>query len=240
LQQNTMKAFKGKPMPNSPNLTFFYFPRACSLAVHIALEECGLDYQRRIVDLRTQENRGPEYLATNPTGAIPALAVNDKTLTETHALLSYIGDLNPEKNLLPPVGDFNRYRAHEWMNFMSSSVHTYVRSIFRSSVYAGEDPATNAAVLSQGVSNLAKAVATVEKRLGDGRLPGHHWALGESFSVADAYLFVMYLWTTDERIPAVPARPNWEAVAQRVWQRPAVQRVVTIERQDRNYAIPWE
>lgn len=218
-----------------PDLTFFYFPRACSLAVHIALEEAGLSYERRIVDLRTQQNRGPEYLATNPTGAVPALTIGDHTLTETQAILTYIGDRDPDKNLLPPSGNFRRYRAHEWMNFMSSSVHTYIRSIFRSSVYAGEDEATIAAVNAQGVKNLAKAVATVEKRL-----EGQSWALGDQFSVADAYLFIMYLWTTDDRIASVPERPQWEALAERVWQRPTVQRVVAVERQDRNYAIPWE
>ena len=219
----------------STDLTFFYFPRACSLAVHIALEEAGMDYERRIVDLRTQQNRGPEYLATNPTGAVPALTIGAQTLTETQAILTYIGDRNPDKNLLPSPGDFRRYRAHEWMNFMSSSVHTYIRSIFRSSVYAGEDETVNAAVNAQGVNNLAKAVATVEKRLA-----GQTWALGDQFSVADAYLFVMYLWSTDERIASVPERPLWDAVAERVWQRPAVQRVVALERQDRDYAIPWE
>ena len=58
--------------------------------------------------------------------------------------------------------------------------------------------------------------------------------------MVDAYLFVIYLWSTDARIESVPARPLWDAVAERVWQRPAVQRVVAIERKDRNYAIPWE
>jgi glutathione S-transferase len=220
---------------SAPSLTLFYFPRACSLAVHIALEEAGLCYERRIVDLRSGQNRGPEYLATNPTGAVPALTIGDQTLTETQAILTYIGDWDADKKLLPPPGDFRRYRAHEWMNFMSSSVHTYIRSIFRSSVYAGEDEIANAAVNVQGVKNLAKSVATVEKRLA-----GQTWALGDQFSVADAYLFVMYLWTTDERIASVPERPRWQALAKRVWQRPAVQRVVAIERQDRNYTIPWE
>ena len=221
-------------MPPS-DLTFFYFPRACSLAVHIALEESGLDFERRIVDLPTQQNYSPEYLATNPTGAVPALTIGDQTLTETQAILTYISDRVPDKNLLPPTGDLRRYRAHEWMNFMSSSVHTYIRSIFRSSVYAGEAEAAKSAVNAQGVKNLAKAVATVEKRLA-----GQTWALGDNFSVVDAYLFVIYLWSTDARIESVPARPLWDAVAERVWQRPAVQRVVAIERKDRNYAIPWE
>jgi glutathione S-transferase len=219
------------------DLTLFYFPRACSLAVHIALEESGLPYDRRIVDLRTGENRDNEYLALNPNGAVPALACGENTLTETQAILTYIGDSLPAGKLLPDRGDMARYKAHEWMNFLSSSVHTYIRSIFRSAVYAGEDESVIAAVRDQGEINLAKAVATVEKRL---RTSSGKWALGDSFSVVDCYLFVMYLWTTDERIASVPVRPLWEALAQRVWLRPAVRNVVRVERRDRNYAIPWE
>jgi glutathione S-transferase len=221
-------------MSDNTELNFFYFPRACSLAAHIALEESGLKYTRHIVDLRTLQNREPKYLGLNPTGAVPALSIGSQTLTETQALLTYIADRVPEKKLIPPTGDFKRYQAHEWMNFMSSSVHTYIRSIFRPAVYGGDSDLISTAVAKKGVVNLGKAIATVEKRL-----KGKQWALGDSFSVADAYLFIMYLWTTDERISSVPERPYWEAIAQRVWQRAAVQRVVTIEQKDRDYKIPW-
>lgn len=214
-------------------LIFFYYPRACSLAVHIALEEAGLEYERRLVDLKSAKNRSPDYLALNPKGSVPALAIGQEVLTETQAILTYLGDLKPALKLLPPTGDFARYRAHEWMNFLSSSVHVYIRSIFRSSAYAGDDPRANEEVNAQGVRNLAKAVAVVEEKLGD-----RQWALGDRFTVVDAYLFIMYLWTTDERIASVPARPNWDRVAENVWQRPAVRRVVEVERRDRNYPVP--
>ena len=214
-------------------LVFFYYPRACSLAVHIALEEAGVVYERRLVDLKSAQNRSADYLALNPKGAVPALAIGPQVLTETQAILTYLGDLDPERSLLPPTGDFARYRAHEWMNFLSSSVHVYIRSIFRSSAYAGEDPHANEEVNRQGVRNLLKATAIVEEKLGD-----QQWALGDHFTVVDAYLFIMYLWTTDERIAAVPARPNWDRVAGNVWQRPAVRRVVEVERRDRNYPVP--
>lgn len=219
----------------SDELTLFYFPRACSLAVHIALEESGLAYNRHLVDLRTGQNRDDPYLALNPTGAVPALGIGSRTLTETQAILTFVGDHAKQADLLPGCGDMQRYRAHELMNFLSSSVHTYVRSIFRSSVYGGDDEGTNTAVGQQGVHNLAKAVATLEQRLEDSA-----WALKGGFSVVDCYLFVMYLWTTDERISAIPARPRWERLAANVWQRPATQSVVEIERRDRDFAIPWE
>ena len=143
-------------MPSHPKLELYYHPRACSLAPHIILEELGLPYSRHLVDLRKKQNRESEYLALNPTGAVPALVVDGETLTETQAILTYLGDLRPEPELLPRPGDFLRYRAHEWMNFLSSSVHVYVRSMFRPSAYAGADDAVESAVKAQGVRNLAK------------------------------------------------------------------------------------
>ncbi len=213
-------------------LIFFYYPRACSLAVHIILEETGRHYQRRLVDLQKQQNRSADYLVLNPKGAVPALAIGSQVLTETQAILTWLGDTAAQP-LMPPVGDFRRYRAHELMNFLSSTIHTSIRSIFRSSAYAGDDPAANLAVNRQGVANLAKAVVVMEEMLGS-----NHWALGSDYSVVDAYLFVMYLWTTDERIASVPPRPHWDALAARSWQRPAVKRAVTVEREHRNYPVP--
>jgi len=222
-------------LPDQPNLILYYFPRACSLAVHIALEEAGYAYDRQLVDLRTQANKEPDYLALNPTGAVPALLIDDWLLTETQAILSYIGDTSPKGPLLPPTGLQDRYRAHQWMNFLSSSLHTYIRSIFRPSAYAPiEDEAAQGAVRRQAHENLAKAVEIVEARL-----TGSAYALGDDFSVVDGYLFLMYLWSDDDRIDQVPDRPKWAALAERIWQRPAVKTVVAVEQQDRDFVIPF-
>lgn len=226
------------PVDQSQDIIFYYFPRACSLAVHIGLEEGGFAYERQLVDLRTQQNKDGAYLSLNPTGAIPALAIDGQILTETQAILTYIGDTAPAGRLLPDCGRADRYRAHQWMNFLSSSVHTYIRSIFRPSAYAGHDAAIEAAVRAQGTRNLAQAVAVVEQRLG-GNARGP-FALGDAFSVVDGYLFLMYLWTADDRIPSVPDRPRWRQLATAVWQRPAVRKVVAIEQQDRDFEIPLE
>ncbi len=222
-------------MSVNQEIIFYYYPRACSLAVHIVLEESGLNYERRLIDLPSKQNLAKPYLAVNPKGTVPALVLDGETLTETQAILTFLADKIGDGKLLPPVGDFRRYRAHEWMNFLSSSVHTYIRSIFRSAAYAGESKGANDAVNAQGLKNLANAVDRVESLLAD-----KTWSLSTGFSVVDAYLFVMYLWTTDARILSVPERPKWEAVAKSVWQRPAVQQVLSIERKHRSIVVPWE
>ena len=221
-------------MADQPEITLYYFPRACSLAVHIALEEAGFDYTRQIVDLPAKAQKSPKYLSINPVGTVPALLIGDQLLTETQAILTYIGDTAPSGLLLPPSGHIDRYRAHQWMNFLSSSVHAYIRSIFRPSAYVPiDDTVAQAAVRRQGHANLAAAVATVEARL-----TGSPFSLGEDFSVVDGYLFLMYLWTCDDRIDTVPDRPKWAALAERVWLRSAVRAVVAVEQQDRDFTIP--
>jgi glutathione S-transferase len=219
-----------------PSLSLYYSPKACSLASHIALEESGLPYKAVDVNIRTQANRSADYLALNPSGTVPALAIDDAVLTESQAILTYIADLVPERELLPRPGTLARARAHQWMNLISSSLHVSFRSIFRPQAYAGPSESGQSAVRDQGHANLADVIDTVEKRLG-----ASPYALGEKFSVVDAYLFVFYLWSFDERLarPA-PARPRYKALAQLVWQRPCVRTVVERERLVRAYDLPWE
>lgn len=217
-----------------PSLTLYYSPKACSLASHIALEESGLPYGVVSVDIRAGENAKESYLRVNPSGAVPALCSGDTVITESHAILTYIADLVPETTLIPRPGTHARARAHEWMNWISSNVHVTYRSIFKPQTYAGDDTHASAAVREHAKKKLWKILTEVEARLGNSP-----YALGSEFSVADAYLFVFYLWSFDERIETeLPSRPRYAAHAARVWSRPAVRKVVARERAVRAYALP--
>jgi glutathione S-transferase len=219
-----------------PQLTLYYSPKACSLASHIALEESGLPYQAVSVDIRAGENVEASYLKINPSGAVPALRAGNTVITESQAILTYIADLVPETTLMPRPGTRARAKAHEWMNWISSSVHVTYRSIFRPQTYAGEDPHAIAAVREHAKKKLWKLLIEVDTRLGDSL-----YALGSEFSVVDTYLFVFYLWSFDERIQAeLPPRVRYGALAARVWGRPAVRTVVAREHAVRAYALPPE
>jgi glutathione S-transferase len=87
-----------------PNLTLYYSPKACSLASHIALEESGLPYEAVSIDIRAGQNVQPDYLKINPSGSVPALAAGDTVITESQAILTYIADLVPERELMPRPG----------------------------------------------------------------------------------------------------------------------------------------
>ena len=222
-----------EPMTSTSPLRLYYSPKACSLASHIALEESGLPFDAVCVDIRDGANSKPEYLSVNPSGIVPALAVGDTVVTESQAILSFIADVSG-RDLLPRSGTLARAKAHEWMNWISSTLHVTYRSIFRPQVYAGDEPGAAAAVRAHAIEKLKKNLAEVDKRLGDGP-----YALGASFSVVDAYLFVFYLWSFDERIEtALPARPRYSALALRLWARPKVRAAVARERANRAYALP--
>lgn len=218
-----------------PKLELYFSPKACSLASHIALEESGLPYKAISVNIRNQENRSPEYLRLNTAGAVPTLLIDGRPLTESQAILSYIADLVPERGLIPRPGTIARARAHEWMNLISSGLHVSYRSIFRPQTYGGEDQAAMAQVQLQGGKNLAKYLSMIESRLDTACT----YALGDEFTVVDAYLFVFYLWSYDERIHCkLPERPHYRALAERVAARPAVRKIVARERTVRAYDLP--
>ncbi len=217
-----------------PSLTLYYSPKACSLASHIALQESGLSYNAVCVDIRKGDNTKSDYLIINPSGSVPALGVGDAIVTESQAILTYIADLSPESELIPCPGTRARARAHEWMNWISSTLHVTYRSIFKPQVYAGEDPHAIAEVRGHANKKLGKMLLEVESRLGHSL-----YALGSRFSVVDAYLFVFYLWSFDERIGIdLPLRPRFEALAARTWTRTAVRAAVARERAVRAYELP--
>ena len=208
-----------------PELTLFFSPRACSLACHIALEESGLPFTAKAVRIRQGEHQLDDYLAVNPWGKIPAMRIDDEVLTETHAILTYIGETAlPDRNLIPTRDSLQRARAHEWMNFLSSTVHIAFRPLFRPH-FLIDDPDLFPNLHAVGIPNLRKTLLEV-----DHRLAGKTWALGDSYSVCDPYLFVFHMWTQREDIiEHVGDMPNWMAHRQRMQERGATQAALARE-----------
>jgi glutathione S-transferase len=208
-----------------PELTLFYSPRACSLACHIALEESGLPFTAKPIRIRMGEHKLDEYLQQNPWGKIPALRIDAEVLTETHAILSYIGDTaSSDSGLIPRADPLLRARAHEWMNFLSSTVHIAFRPLFRPN-YLISDPNLYPQLHEAGIPNLRRTLLEV-----DHRLEGKTWALGENYSVCDPYLFVFHMWSQREDVVEhVADMPNWMAHRERIEKRAATQAALARE-----------
>jgi glutathione S-transferase len=204
-------------------LTLFSSPRACSLACHIALEESGLEYRLHKVRVRMGEHQAEEYLAVNPWGKIPALRIDHEVLTEAHAILAYIADTAPDRHLLP-LDPLARARAHEWMNFLSSTVHIAFRPLFKPQYLAG-DESLYPALQAVGIPRLRDTLLEVDRRL-----EGRRFALGDDFSVVDPYLLVFRIWSQrDDVVSHVADMPHWAAHAARVFERPATWRCLNRE-----------
>ncbi|MDY6841941.1 MAG: glutathione S-transferase N-terminal domain-containing protein, partial [Pseudomonadota bacterium] len=105
-------------------MKLYYTPGACSLAVHITLQETGLDFELEKVDLATHRTESDiDFSTINPKNYVPALELDDgEVLTEVPAILLYLAD-RADKNLAPPEGSMERYRFYSWLNFITAELH---------------------------------------------------------------------------------------------------------------------
>lgn len=211
-----------------PEYRLFHSPGACSLAPHIVLEELGVAYEPVRVTIAEGDNRKPEYLAVNPRGRVPALwirdAQGDRVLTEAMAIMVYLALRHPQAELLPPAGTEAFARALEWMGWLGSTLHQGgVRTVFRPERFT-TDAAAAPGIAEQGRASIRSGYQDIEERL-----RGRAFALGERFSVVDAYLLVFYRWGNRCGLSMRSDFPEYARVMDGVRARPAVQRVVARE-----------
>jgi glutathione S-transferase len=201
-----------------PRLTLYFSPGACSLAPHIALEEAGLPFELAQVTLAKGEQNAPEYRAINPKGRVPALVEDGWTLTECPAILRHVARHAP--GLWPDDPRLDA-RCAEWLAWCSSTVHPTYAHVRRPERYA-DDEAARAAIVAKGREACSAIWAEIDARLGRGP-----WALGDAYSVADAYLMPFWHWGRSPFLAYEMAAdyPNWTAHARRMAERPAVRRV---------------
>ena len=199
-------------------MKLYYKPGACSLASHIALREVGETFDLERVDTEQQKTeRGVDFSAINPKGYVPALAIDrGAVLTEGAAILQFIADRHPEAALAPQAGTLARARLQEQLNYVASELHKAFGPLFTEASSAEEKTAAKAKVASK--------IDLVERLLSDGR----RYLLGEDFTVADAYLFVVVNWTGPTGI-GLDSWPNVAAFQGRVAARKAVQEALKAE-----------
>lgn len=114
-------------------MKLFYKPGACSLASHITLRESGKDFTLDGVDLMKKRlENGDDFFAVNPKGQVPALLLDDGTLlTEGVAIMQYLADSVPDRQLLAPVSSISRYKTLEWLNYIATELHKGFTPLFR-------------------------------------------------------------------------------------------------------------
>lgn len=197
-------------------MKLYYSPGACSLSPHIALKEAGISARYiKIVAGQAPED-GSDYSKINPNGYVPALVLDDgQIITEGTAIVQYIADQVPNKQLAPPAGTLERYRLMSWLNFISTELHAAFSPLFHTEVPD--------ACKALNREQLAKRLHYVNDQLND-----KPFLMGTLFSVADAYLFTMLSWAAYVNLDLTPW-PNLVAYSKQVAARPAVQEALIEE-----------
>jgi glutathione S-transferase len=199
-------------------MKLYFAPGACGLHPQIALREAGLDFQLVRVDLRTHKlHDGSDFYAINPKGYIPVLELDDGSrLTEGAVIDQFVADKNPQAKILPPPGTMERVRVQEWLHFIGTEIHKQMSPLFNPQLPDEEKKAQR--------TKVGKRFDLVQKDLGDKK-----FLMGDTFTVADGYLFNMLRWTQFTGID-LSQWPGLSAYFARVESRPAVKAALEAER----------
>ncbi|HGY2284073.1 MAG: glutathione transferase GstA [Citrobacter sp.] len=191
-------------------MKLFYKPGACSLASHITLRESGKDFTLDGVDLMKKRlENGDDFFAVNPKGQVPALLLDDGTLlTEGVAIMQYLADTVPDRQLLAPTSSLSRYKTIEWLNYIATELHKGFTPLFRPDTPEDFKPTVRAL--------LEKKMQYVNDALQD-----NQWICGSRFSIADAYLFTVLRWAYAVKLN-MAGLSNIDAYMARMAERPAV------------------
>ena len=198
-------------------MKLYYSPGACSLSPHIVLRESGLPFEPVLASTKTHQlSDGTDFYTINSLGYVPVLELDDGTrLREGPAIVQYIADQVPARNLAPANGTLPRYRVQEWLTFIGTELHKTFSPLF--------NPA---------VPEEAKAVfrdkLTARFRWVDGQLAGKSYLTGDAFCVADAYLYTVSRWCGVMKID-LSSMANLVAFQHRMLERPAVKEALRAE-----------
>jgi glutathione S-transferase len=198
-------------------MKLYYSPGACSLSPHIVAREAGIKVDLQKVNTKDKSMEGGgDFWQVNAKGYVPTLELdNGERLTEGPAIVQYLADQKPESGLAPKAGTMERYRVQEWLNFLTSEIHKQFSPLFR--------PNTPEDYKVIAKENLAKRFDYLDKHLAK-----NDYLMGKTFTVPDAYLFVLTNWTKPTQID-LSKWPNLAAYNKRVAARPKVKEAMQAE-----------
>lgn len=198
-------------------MKLYYSAGACSLAPHIALKEAGLAFEAISAPTKTHQlPDGSDYYQVNPLGYVPLLVLDDgRQLRECAVIIQYIADQAPDKQLAPAHGTFERYKLQEWLSFIGTELHKNFAPLFIPGM-----PVEAKAIFKARLIDRLKWV--------DSELANHTYLMGETFTVADAYLFNVSNWTKFVNVDTAEMT-HLTAFRARISTRPAVQEAMRAE-----------
>lgn len=198
-------------------MKLYYSPGACSLSPHIVLHEAGLAYTPVLASTKSHKLQdGTDFYTINPLGYVPVLELDDGArLREGPAIVQYLADQAPHKNLAPANGTLARYRLQEWLTFIGTELHKGFGPLFTPGTPEDYKPLVRERLLGR-------------LQWVDGELAHKPYLMGEQFTVADAYLFTVSNWCGHVGVD-ISGLKNLAAYRERVAARPAVQAAMKAE-----------
>ena len=171
-------------------MKLYFSPSACSSAIHIILEEINAKFELvhvgKNVDIKTLE----DFHLINPLKSVPTLKLdNGLILTQNIAILEYLADKNHQYNLLAPIGSFDRIEIIKWLSFIATDIHKSFSPLFLL-----DRISLNKITQSEVTQWAASNIYTYFNHL-NSHLEHKNYLACERFTIADAYLFVVFQWT---------------------------------------------
>jgi len=162
----------------------YYTPTSCGASSFICAFTSGLQYECEVVDLRTHlTSSGVDFYTINPKGNVPCIVLDDGTiLNENISCLEYIADKSTS-NLAPSVGSNERYVLRQILSFLASEMHASIGLFF-------SPQSSDQHIRNFMLTNFNKKM----KHLEDNILHDDQFLYGDSFTIADAYLYIILSW----------------------------------------------
>lgn len=200
--------------------TLYYAPGSAAMGVRVLLEEIGAPYALIQTTIDMDKPRSPEQLALNPNGWVPVLIWDGGSMYECAAITVFLCERHAQADLAPAADDPARARFLQTLVYFSNSVQNAFQLDYYPDRFA-DTPDDEPSAQRRGIRRLRETWGVIDDQIGDGM-----WILGDRFSAADIYLFMLTTWLRGSRgHPTTDEFPNVKRIADAVEKRPSVQAV---------------
>jgi glutathione S-transferase len=198
----------------------YYALGSAAMGVRVLLEEIGAEYELIQTTIDMDKPRPPEQLALNPNGWVPVLIWGNNAMYECAAITVFLCDRHAEANLAPAADEPERGLFLQTLVYFSSSVQNAFQLDYYPDRFA-DTPADEPSAQRRGIRRLRETWQVVNDQIG-----ANEWVLGDRFSAADIYLFMLTTWLMPSRgQPSTDDFPNVKRIAEAVMKRPSAQLV---------------
>ena len=198
----------------------FYAEGTASKGIRIILEEVGANYELIPATTDRSKPRSKEHIKLNPNGWVPVLTWGKSSMYEAVAITIFLCDRYPKSELAPASNSDSRALFLQTLVYFASSVQTAFQLDYYPDRFS-DDKQCELSAQRRGHRRLRETWNIVDQQISANR-----FVLGDKFSAADIYLFMLTTWLKPERgQPSVSEFPNVERIADKVFERKSTQLV---------------